>query len=152
MNRIFSMKITALCIIRFQNFICLWQLTFGWLMHSFYSSDVCFLSSLVNYNTFPLASLIWLPIRIIDLAWYSQGAQSCCELRWGKKKKKETFSEPQSQYLENSSLQLGNNDCFAGRMNYPLLGMFFQHRLAQFSYDTDASVTFQWNLNTDQRH
>lgn len=59
------------------------------------------------------------------------------------------FSEPRSQYLENSSLQLGTNDCFAGRVHYPLLRMFFQHRLAQFSYDTDASVTFQSNLNTN---
>lgn len=96
MNRIFSMKITALCIIRFQNCICLWRLTFGWLMHSFHSSDACFLSSLVNYNRFPPASLIWLPIRIIDLAWYSQGAQSCCELRWGKKKRKKKHFQNQN--------------------------------------------------------
>lgn len=37
--------------------------------------------------------------------------------------------------LGNSSLQLGNNDCFAGRVSYPPLRVFLLHRLARFSDD-----------------
>lgn len=37
--------------------------------------------------------------------------------------------------LGNSSLQLGNNDCVAGRVSYPPLRVFLLHRLAPFSDD-----------------
>lgn len=41
--------------------------------HSFHSSNVCFISSLVNYSNFPLESLIGLLIRTNGLTWCSRG-------------------------------------------------------------------------------